>query len=621
MKKQNLKTRILLSFFLVLSVAGISAAVLGCYVIQRDIIGRAQMQVKNDLKAASLVYQGELDRIKSACDLVFESGQAAALKDAMGLDYVEVIPAGDASKIKGEIAAAALKGKAVVGTRLIAKDELLGMGRGFYELARMAILATPKARPSAKQTLETAMALEYARPVYDAAGRVQSVMVAGKLINRDFELVDKIRDLVFENKLYGGKPLGTVTIFQDDVRIATNVLDEKGNRAIGTRISEAVYRKVVEQGESWIKRAFVVTDWYLTGYEPIRDINGRIIGVLYVGLLEQPYVDMARNIFLVFLAIVLFSGILAVVLRFFLATSITRPVEDMMGAAEKIAAGDLGSRVRAETSIREFDSLAASFNKMAQKLDEREKALKIVNERLSALNTTYVDLVCFVSHELKAIISSLVLNAHIVKDGFLGEVNEKQKKALEAITSPLDYLAATVRNFLDLGRIEKGELALCKSRFCLKEDVFDGSIEVFLKQAAKKDMRISNMLDPALAIEGDVDLMRIVANNLIGNAVKFGQAQGCITVSCRKAGDHLEVEIYNDGCPIPAREHDKLFKKFSKIETPGTEAAQGTGLGLFIVKEIVNKHNGRIWLETRAAGNAFIFQIERGKQNDTDGNT
>jgi hypothetical protein len=137
-------------------------------------------------------------------------------------------------------------------------------------------------------------------PVFDKTGPMAGVLYGGRVINRDFTLVDRVRDMVFGEDMYNDKPVGTVTILQDDVRISTNVQDEGGQRAVGTRVSDEVHDAVIEQGRIWHERALVVTDWYKTAYEPIRDIDGKIIGILYVGTLEQPFVDMARRIFLFF---------------------------------------------------------------------------------------------------------------------------------------------------------------------------------------------------------------------------------------------------------------------------------------------------------------------------------
>ena len=110
--------------------------------------------------------------------------------------------------------------------------------------------------------------------------------------------------LFFGDEQYDHQRVGTVTIFQDDIRVATNVMNEEGRRAIGTRVSADVYKEVLEKGNAWNERAFVVNAWYKTAYEPIRNINEQIIGILYVGTLAKPFDDMAKNVTLVFLAII-----------------------------------------------------------------------------------------------------------------------------------------------------------------------------------------------------------------------------------------------------------------------------------------------------------------------------
>jgi len=265
-----------------------------------------------------------------------------------------------------------------------------------------------------------------------------------------------------------------------------------------------------------------------------------------------------------------------------------------------------------------------TIEKEELRLEEHKESLKLLHdqlttlnknylrEQLAALSKNYLDSISFVSHELKAILSSLVINVYTIKEECLGEINPKQKKVFDSVARHLDYFSVTVRNFFDLGRIEKGELMLRKAPLSLKEDIFDASIEVFSKHANERGMKIVNSIEPGLKIDADADLLSVAANNLIGNAVKYGHDGGRIIVTAQSFDHRLQVEVYNDGRPISNSESDKLFKKFSRLEAPETKLSRGTGLGLFITKEIIKKHKGRIWAEAREAGNAFIFQIAKG---------
>jgi len=500
------------------------------------------------------------------------------------------------------------KGQSLGGTRLIHGEELSRLNGDMVQKTRIDIKPTPMAMPRNRMTLDSVMAKEYAVPVCDDDGRVSHVVYGGRIINRDNELVDRIRYLVFGDEQYENQRVGTVTIFQDDTRVATNVMNEDGRRAIGTRVSAEVYKEVIEKG-----RAFVVNAWYKTAYEPIRNINRQIIGILYVGTLAKPFDDMAKEVTLVFLAIISGAAALAIFLSFILASRISRPLTQLVKAAHKISGGDLGYSVSTGTSVSELDEVAESFNMMSRKLDEREQSLKISNEKLIAANKSYLDLISFVSHELKGILASTVMNAYAVRDGLLGMVNFKQTKALDSITRNLDYLEATVRKFLNLGRIEKGELSVNKTQVNIRNDVFHPSIESLRTIAIRKNLNITNEIDPELSVNADLDLLQVAANNLVGNAIKYGTDGGDILLKSKETQDFIEIEVYNDSVPIRNDQKDKLFHKFSRLGNDETKKVKGTGLGLYITRQIVEKHGGRIWVQPREKGNSFIFQIERGE--------
>lgn len=608
----TLKNKMLLSFFAVIAMLGVAMGLFGYYVIKHYVVGKAHKEVREALSAAHSEYNGKISKINFALGLVSSSDNLASIRKKMQVDYLYFVPESRKDEIKSEIAAKALSGESVGGTRIISSGELKMMGDDIYAPVRINVKPTPKARLSDKKMLDEAMAIEYAMPVDAASWGEKGVLLGGRIINNDFSLVDKIRDLTFGDELYGSKPIGTVTIFLDDVRVATNVLDETGQRAVGTRVSESVYDAVVLKGGTWRDRAFVVTDWYLTAYEPIKDINGKIIGILYVGILEKPYTDLMRNFLLALAGGLAAAMVLAVFLAVVLTSAVTAHVKEVVDATDRIARGEMGIQVTAKTSIAEFDHLASSFNNMAANLNESHAMLKIWNDKLSELNQNYLDLVGFVSHELKSILASTILNAYSVRDGFLGMVNFKQRKALDSITRNLDYLVATVKNFLNLSRIEKGEVALNQSEVLLKEEIFARSVDSFHRQALEKHMTVENNVEPGIRISADPDLLEVAANNLVGNGIKYGAEGGKVVISSKDTAGGVEIDIYNDGMPLTAEEISKLFKRFSRLSNIDGRKARGSGLGLFITKDIIEKHGGSIRVEPRENGNSFVFQIKKG---------
>ncbi len=308
---------------------------------------------------------------------------------------------------------AALKGKATSGFALLSAQRLRAEGGDLEERAFVAFEPTPMAKPRAKAFETSGMAIMAAAPARDERGNIIGALYAGVLVNRNHSLVDRIRSSVFEERLYKGKPLGTVTIFQWDVRIATNVTLPNGNRAIGTRVSSNVYDKVLENQVSWYDRAFVVDDWYISAYDPIHDVEGRPIGILYVGVLARKYDDIQANLWKLYAALSVATAALVLGVGVLFARRLSGSITRLAQAAARIATGDYTLRVPEPSSRDEVLELTRAFNAMAESLRDREERLRQVNvqlestnESLQRLNSNYLDMLGFISHELKNTLGS-----------------------------------------------------------------------------------------------------------------------------------------------------------------------------------------------------------------------
>jgi two-component system, NtrC family, sensor kinase len=636
---RSLKMRILSSFFIVIFVFSLLIALLGFFVVKKDILDRAQKKVNNDLNSARESYREQVENSK---DTIRFTALRFFIKDALLHNDIEVLErelsnirktesldiltltdktgrvvvrsrnpsvTGDDQSYDEFVGGVLSDQKIIGGTAIVSREELAKEGADLVRQAYMEFVPTPKAKPTAKTAYSSAMMIKAAAPVFDRDGDLAGVLYGGKLLNRNYEIVDKIKETLYQGVKYNGKDVGTATIFQDSLRISTNVMGEDGKRAIGTRVSAEVYTKIFEEGKRWHDRAFVVNDWYKTAYEPIRNTLGEIIGILYVGTLEQPFDDMAKNIMLLFLAIVAGGTILAVILSIILASAISRPLTNLLDGTIELSLGDMDYQVNTDTGVFELNKLAGSFNEMSAKLNKREQSLNVSNKKLAALNKRYIDLIGFVSHELKGILATVIMNACSVRDQYLGPINATQKKALDSVMRNLDYFTATVKKFLNLGKIENDELSLNKTELPIKTDVFDITINSLAAIASRENKKIINKIDPDIKVNADLDLLEIVANNLVGNAIKYGREGGEIVLSSKELDDRIEIEVYNDSTPISEDEKAKLFKRFSRLENKKTKTVKGTGLGLFITKEIIEKHGGKIWVVPRDNGNSFIFQI------------
>lgn len=435
-------------------------------------------------------------------------------------------------------------------------------------------------------------------------GQMIGILEMGALLNGAVEKVDRIRDAVFENETYKGKPVGTATVFMGDLRISTNVLDNQGRRAVGTRVSREVAEQVLQEGEPWTGRAYVVDTWYLSQYDPIRNPNGDIIGMLYVGELEQKYLDLRRRAVAMFLSVVLAGMLVAFLTFYFLTRGVVKPVGELSHATQQLSSGELTYRVDIDRND-ELGQLASSFNTMAERLEEQrreieqnQRRLKQLNDELRTTNRNYMEMLGFVSHELKNPLTSAMMSLHTVKDGYLGELSEAQENSLASVAHSLEYFEDMVKNYLDLSRLEKGELEAHKQEITLRPQVIQPVLESLGQRLEDKGMRVVNEVPGNLTVDADGNLLRVVYDNLLSNAIKYGEEGGKIELDARAKEGTTTLSVFNEGKGIPPDEQNKLFQKFSRLDSPAHAREKGTGLGLYICREIVEEHGGEIWADS-----------------------
>ena len=247
--------------------------------------------------------------------------------------------------------------------------------------------------------------------------------------------------------------------------MATNVRKQDGNRAIGTRVSTEVYDKVLENNQSWVNPAFVVNDWYLSAYDPIHNVDGETIGILYVGVLAAQYDDMRREVWALYGVASALLAIVVLALGVLFAHRLTRSLHLLAVAATSVSDGDLDHYVEEPATRDEVRDLTHAFNAMTASLKDREERLKAVNaelaedkKELEQLNANYLGLLGFVSHELKNTLGAVYTAACSLDAGLVGEMNPAQRRLAGSIRRSMENAVGMTRNYLELSRLEKGEL-------------------------------------------------------------------------------------------------------------------------------------------------------------------
>ena len=463
--KRSLKIKLIASFIVVITIGGAISTWMGVRYISNGIVRQAQDKVRTDLNSARVIYLENLNRVKDVVRLTSDrsfikqslrSGERSSLVQELeririeeSLDILSLTNpsgrvflrsrnpsmAGDDLKDDDIIGQALRSGEAVAATQLLSREQLQKESEQLAARARITLIPTPKAKQRMEGEETSGMVIKAATPVMDGNGGLLGILYGGILLNREYRIVDKVKETVYQGEVYKGKDMGTATIFQGDLRISTNVLREDGERAIGTRVSEEVYEQVLVKGLPWIERAFVVNDWYITAYEPIRDSMDNTIGILYVGMLEQKFTDMRRDTLLVFLSIATGSILAAFIISYFLANSILKPVKELVFASERLAQGDLTHRVQL-SSTDEMGELAHTFNSMADSLRERDERLReytqkkiMESERLATIG----QLAAGVAHELNNPLGGVLIYSHLLLEN-LPEGDEKRENLEKIVT-------------------------------------------------------------------------------------------------------------------------------------------------------------------------------------------
>jgi two-component system NtrC family sensor kinase len=620
----------------VVAISGGVSTVVGGYMLRRQLGSQAENRVRQDLNAAREFYQQHLasmtvvlkytalgERFSEAVarkDVRYVATRLQAVRKSAGFDMMCVVD--EAGKVTYRVHNPGYSGDSLTGGRLVRRvlqskqpaagtmlvpiDILRREIPPLAERASIRIFDTPRARPSERARLESAMMLWAAVPVHGPGGRMVGVLRAGVLLNRNYGLVDQVQNTVFRDEKYRGKLLGTATIFQDDVRISTNVQRQDGSRAIGTRVSAEVYDHVLGKGRTWIGPAWVVNDWYISAYEPIHDIDGNPIGILYVGVLQRKFGDTAVRTFTIFALVAFVVLLIAGLVAWRLAESVARPIGTLAKAVSAVASGDFSQSLPV-VSRDEIASLTETFNAMAQSLKERDELLKeqarmqlTRSERLASVGR----LAAGVAHEINNPLTGVLTFAHVLRDD--AQEGSQQREDAETIIEATTRCKDVVRGLLGFSRQTEPHKTAARLGEVLHE-----ALNLTQNQARLNKVEVVEEIAPDLpALVIDPNQIQEVAVNLTLNALDAMPEGGTLTLRARRSeteeGDWVQFEVEDTGMGIPEEALGQIFDPFFTTKPAG----QGTGLGLAIAYGIVTEHGGQITVSSEVdRGTTFTVRL------------
>ena len=649
LKRSSLRTKLVLSFLFVVLAGGILSSWIGTQLVADTIILQAQNKVKHDLSTAWLVYNESLNRTRDVVQLTalgrtipdyLQAGQTKKLQEYLSkrrkefqLDVLSLTDAsgkvlvrtyhpfqtGD-SRSSDPLVQKALRGETTASPLLLSAEDLRREGSDLAERAFLLFVRTPRAKEPEKNPSTSGMMLLAAAPVRSDAGQILGVLYGGTLLNRNYQIVDKIRNLLYGEEKYREMQKGTATIFQGSLRISTNVRNESGERAIGTGVSEEVYEAVIRKGQSWLARSFVVKDWYITAYEPIRDFSGKIVGMLYVGMLEAPYIDLRNKVVYSFFAIGVVGVLIVLLLSFFITTGIIRPLREMVWATRQIAEGDLSVEIPI-SSKDEIGQLAESYNHMRarlqqarqeledygktleEKVEQRSRQLKKIQTQLmqSEKLTSLGRLASGVAHEINGPLTGILTFSHQMMRKL--KDNPELQRELEMIVREATRASFVVRGLLDFARETKPQ-----KHPCSVNDLVLHTLSLLEGQSVFREIRIIKNLDPQVPmILLDANQIQQVFISILLNAADAMPNGGTLTLATQMTpGDSfVRVQFVDSGVGIPEKDLHRIFDPF--FTTKGDR--RGTGLGLAVSYGIVERHRGQIEVQSKE-GKGTIFTVK-----------
>lgn len=331
---------------------------------------------------------------------------------------------------------------------------------------------------------------------------------------------------------------------------------------------------------------------------PVSGEKGQIAGIVYIAM-PLPAAGLPTNIILQLLSAVLIAVLLATFFGGLLAQKIADPLEGLSSAAASISQGDLETRVRTDSDVRELQHLSQTFNDMAQNLRQSDEAKKAF--------------IADVTHELRTPLTVIKGTIETLEDGALDDM-EGRGPLLASMQRETDRLIRLVNELLVLTRADAGSLQLHLQTLNLA-DLVKTRCDVFAGMAARKGIELHCKADcqPALFVKADSDRVAQVIDNLLDNAIRHTAEQSLIAIILQQKDEGVECSVRDQGTGIPAEHLPYIFERFYRVDSSRTRRDGGTGLGLAIAKALVHAQGGQIQAESaEGAGTTIRFWLPHG---------
>jgi two-component system NtrC family sensor kinase len=602
-------------------------------------------KVRTDLAVAHGYFERVTDAVGSSVDGLANSARlgralvqpadrrAGAIAELLAevrlgqrLDFLRFLDVDRSNRVAADwpVIKAALAGVARTETEIFSAAQLRQIDPVLAERALTPLIATANAQPDQRQMEDRGLMVHSAAAVRDADGHLLGVLEGGVLLNKNLAFIDRLNDIVYPAGALPVGSAGTATLFLGDVRVATNVRLFEGGRAIGTRVSAAVHAAVLDEGRTWLDRAFVVNDWYVSAYEPLLDSHEQRIGMLYVGFLDGPFAQARQQTFAIVVGLFALAMGVAAIFAVIWARRVFRPIERMHSTMHAIERGDADARVGEVETEDELGVVAAHFDQLLDRLQAQAESLKRWGDSLDAKVAERTAELEQAVADLRAAQSQLVMNEKMAAIGQLtAGVAHEINNPIAVIQGNLDVLrdilgpaAAPVAPEIRLihEQVHRIRLIVTKLLQFARPQDYVGYLEPVAPAPLIQDslVLVGHLLKKGnIAIEQHFDSTRnVLCNrnelqqvliNLMVNAIQAMPDGGVLTLAAEDWDEAdmpigLRLAVTDSGPGISDEDRERLFKPFFTAGKPG-----GTGLGLWVSQSLVERYGGKITVDSAPA--------------------
>lgn len=478
-------------------------------------------------------------------------------------------------------------------------------------------------------------------PVYGTNDQLLGYILFADIINNDPYFPEMYTNSISESFL---------SIGMDGIRVTSNIKSKESSNYIGSKNPVALEdsnalqdKSMGVEGNYTYGKVLIGTEIHYYLDSGIKNIDGDVVGELGVGIPKYKFntvVNANNNLILIitclFLFVLLFIG------RYF-ANKITRPLKESMNYLKEITAGKRDITVKSEWLTKTEDEgiqLLQLIHELAVNLDLSEQKrlsyelelnkYKTELEEQVAIRTRDLQVAMFeakrgddvksqflanMSHELKTPLNSIISSSLTLENGVFGPLNEKQIKYLQVISNNAGHLLKLINDILDISKIESGKMYLMKNEF-LAQELIGACIFDVAGLASNKNIQIRLQVEPEqMRLYVDGNKFRQIILNLLLNAIKFSYNNGEIHINCIENPSYHSVTVRDFGIGIDEQDHDRIFEPFEQVDGSYSRQYDGTGLGLPIVKRMVELHQGAVSLKS-SLGEGAEFTIFIPKKNN-----